>query len=179
MEEEQPQLVMFKESLTELPGIRLAQGYTVRSFQPGDEKAWETIINEAFGGEHHFAKMADDEQFKPERIFFICWDGNPVATASAWWREKWGDDTGYLHMVGALSSHAGRKLGYMVSLAAMYRMAEEKRISAILQTDDTRIAAIVSYLKLGYEPKIVDAGQIERWKVIFTEINDQERLKRL
>ncbi|GGD75271.1 GNAT family N-acetyltransferase [Paenibacillus nasutitermitis] len=177
--EEQPQLVMFNPSLAGLPEVQLASDYTVRSFQPGDEAAWETIINEAFGVEYRFAMMADDDEYRPERIFFICWEGKPVATASAWWRKQWGDETGYLHMVGALAAHAGRKLGYMVSLAAMHRMAEEKRVSAILNTDDSRLAAIVSYLKLGYEPEIADPGQIERWKLIFGQINDQERLKRL
>ena len=177
--EQSPQLVMLRSSLSELPPVRLEQGYTVRTFQPGDEAAWELIIGEAFGGQRRFETMAEGEQFMPERVFFICFEGIPVATASAWWQKQWGEDTGYLHMVGILPSHAGKRLGYFVSLAAMYRMAEENRLRTILQTDDFRISAIKSYLRLGYEPEIVHPNQVDRWKQIFTEINDQERLSRL
>lgn len=178
--EQSPQLVMLKSSLSELPSVQLPQGYTSRTFQPGDEKAWENIIGQSFNKPYLFDTLDGDDQFRPERIFFICYDGTPVATASAWWQEQWGsEDTGYLHMVGALPDHTGKKLGYAVSLLAMHRMVEENRLRVILQTDDFRIPAIKSYLRLGYEPKIVHPNQIERWKLLLTVFNDQERLRRL
>lgn len=43
-----PQLVMKRDSLLDLPSILLPEGYGIRSFIPGDETAWETIICEAF-----------------------------------------------------------------------------------------------------------------------------------
>lgn len=43
-----PQLVMIRPTLTDLPTIQLPNGYNVRTFQPGDEDAWEFIINHSF-----------------------------------------------------------------------------------------------------------------------------------
>lgn len=174
--DQSPQLVMLNDSLLALPPVVLKEGYTSCTFRPGDEAAWERVIGESFGHRYLFTTMTEDEQFRPERVFFICHEGIPVATASAWWRPQWGEDTGYLHMVGVLPNYAGQRLGYLVSLLAMHRLAEEKRTRAILETDDFRIPAIVSYLKLGFEPKLVHPNQVERWKKIFTDLNDQERL---
>ncbi|MCQ6564036.1 GNAT family N-acetyltransferase [Paenibacillus mendelii] len=177
--DQQPQLVMLNPSLSELPPLQLAQGYSIRTFQPGDEAAWESIIGEAFGGAYLFEHMTKDDPYAPERVFFVCSDDQPVATASAWWRPQWGEFTGYLHMVGVLPSQAGKRLGYTASLAAMHRMAEENRSRAILNTDDFRIPAIKIYLNLGYEPVVDHPSHYDRWKLILTQLNEQERLSRL
>ncbi len=162
-----PQLVMLLDDLTHLPVLRMPVGYTIRSFQPGDEGVWEEIMLDSFAQECHFAgSMAADEQFKPERVLFACCGNDPVATASAWYNTKWDADTGYLHMVGTHSSHAGKGLGLQVSLAALHQMAKEGRRKAVLQTDDFRIPAIKTYIKLKFVPHIVHENQVQRWKDI-------------
>ncbi|SHE36419.1 mycothiol synthase [Caldanaerobius fijiensis DSM 17918] len=167
-----PQLVMERKTLADLPQIKLPTGYSLRHFRAGDEAAWENIINDSFKMESNFKKMmADDESFKPERVLFICFDDIPVATASAWHRPKFGNDVGYLHMVGVLSTHTGKGLGLQVSLAALHRMASEGKISAVLETDDFRIPAIKTYLKLGFKPVIVHENQVQRWENIFKIID--------
>jgi len=79
-----------------------------------------------------------------------------------------------LHMVGVAKKHTGKGLGFQVSLAALHQMAKEGSEFAVLQTDDFRLPAIKTYLKLGFKPVIVDENQIERWNAIFKQmgIND-------
>jgi len=171
-----PQLVMKKDNLINLPQLVLPIGYSVRTYKPGDEYAWDSIIKDAFNWEGVSFKdtILSKSEFLPERVFFICYDDIPIATATAWYDPKWGDTTGYLHMVGVAKKHTGKGLGFQVSLAALHQMAKEGREFAVLQTDDFRLPAIKTYLKLGFKPVIVDENQIERWNAIFKQmgIND-------
>lgn len=167
-QQHESQLLMVREDLSALPEMTLPEGYRLRSLQPGDEEAWERIITASFGGEHSFANhMAADEPYKPERVWFIAdRDGRPVATAAAWYRSRWPENTGYLHMVGLLPEHGGKKLGYYASLAALQQMAREGRTRSVLNTDDFRIPAVKIYLALGYVPVIADDSHLDRWRAL-------------
>ena len=70
-------------------------------------------------------------------------------------------------MVGAGSAFKGNGLGYQVSLAALHRMADEKKQRVILHTDDFRLPAIVIYLRLGFKPEIVHDSHELRWQKIY------------
>lgn len=160
-----PQLVMIRKNICNLPALSIPDGYKLRSFCPGDQKEWESIINASFKYQSDFKKeIVSKEYYKPERIKFICCDTQPVATATAWEIQKWGEDVGYLHMVGVLPEHSGKRLGYQASLAALHQMALEGKKSAILHTDDFRIPAIKTYWNLGFKPLLVHENQFERWE---------------
>lgn len=160
-----PQLVMFRKELQSLPSLQLPDGYTIRSYREGDGAAWERIINESFQktGSSFVQEVLTREPFRPERVMFALHGEEPVATAIAWHQAEWGDEVGYLHMVGLLKAHTGKGLGLQVSLAAMIQMAKEGRVSAVLHTDDFRAPAIKTYLKLGFIPKLVHDNQHQRW----------------
>ncbi|MDD5603489.1 MAG: GNAT family N-acetyltransferase [Eubacteriales bacterium] len=165
------QLMMVKRDIRQLPPIVLPEGYSVRSYKEGDGKAWENIILESFGKKYDFEEfMLKNKAFMPERVFFLCYGDEVVATASAWHRDEIGTITGSLHMVGILKSHAGHGLGYWISLAALYRMREEGRIRSVLRTDDFRLPAVKTYLRLGYEPILIDESQESRWRDVFAAI---------
>ncbi|NMB97275.1 MAG: GNAT family N-acetyltransferase [Clostridiaceae bacterium] len=166
-----PQLVMRRNNLIMLPSIVLPEGYFIRDFKHGDECAWDNIIKDAFNSEISFEKtISSSKEFLPERVFFVCYNDVPIATATAWYDPKWGEETGYLHMVGVMKKHNGKGLGMQVSLAALHQMAKEKRQFAILHTDDHRIPAIKTYLKLDFKPVIVHENQVERWKTIINQL---------
>ena len=164
MSEQCTQVVMYAD-LGNLPKLNLPQDITIREFKEGEEKIWLNIIDTAFKTPYNFDEyMKKDSSYKPERILFACVDGIPVATASAWYREEYGKDTGYLHMVGALPEYKGRKLGYLVSLAAMIKLKDEGFKRIVLQTDDFRLPAIKTYLDLGFEVDLTSDDTIpERW----------------
>ena len=162
-----PQLLM-RRDLTDLPPLNLPDGVTVRHFQEGDEGIWENIISLSFESPHEFNPgMKDDSAFRNDRVLFLLVEGVPVATASAWFVPKYGDDTGFVHMVGALPSYQGRRLGYWVTLAVLYKLKAEGYLYAVLTTDDFRLAAIKTYLNLGFSIDKSDHGSIpERWEKI-------------
>ena len=123
MSQKSPQLVMIRKSLGNLSPIELPEGYQVRFMRKGDEKHWTEIIQKSFENESTFEKdIAEHDYYKPERVLFIVKSGKPVATATAWYRKKWGQNTGYLHMVGVLPEETGQGLGLQVSLAALHQM---------------------------------------------------------
>ena len=172
-----PQLMMRRRDLSSLPELSLASGYTARHFEPGDESAWDQIIREAFEKDapEFEGHMRRDPAFRPERIWFICRDNVPVATASAWRQaQRQPMETGTLHMVGILPAEGGKGLGLQVSLAALQQMQREGRKAAVLSTDDDRLAAIKTYLRLGFEPLVSDENHRERWPLIFEALRQPE-----
>lgn len=183
---EQPntQLVMLRKHLDHLPPLQLPSGYRARHYMPGDDSAWERIVAASFGWELSFEKeMAAQDVYKPERVWFIC-EGNdvPVATATAWYKPQWPEQTGYLHMVGTMPEHAGQRLGYMVSLCALLQMAREGKSRAVLHTDDFRLPAVKTYLNLGFVPELTDDDQRNRWTELSKSLrhmqaNDQDNTK--
>jgi mycothiol synthase len=73
-------------------------------------------------------------------------------------------------MVAVRPGHQGKRLGYWVGLAAMHQMAREGARRAILRTDDFRIPAIKTYLRLGFEPLLTHKNQRQRWLAVLDEI---------
>ena len=165
-----PQLWMIRPHLEELPAVQPPRGYSVRSYRPGDGEHWERILCEAFQtrpGTLSFEEtMRRDPAFRPERIFFAVCGEEPVATASAYYFPCVMPDAGTVHYVAALKAHRGRRLGYWVVLAALHRMRAEGRRRAWLSTDDFRLPAIKTYLRLGYEPLLFCPGMAERWRQV-------------
>ena len=180
-EEQTVQLYMRRLDVTGLPEVKLDAGYTLRTFQPGDEAAWDEIIADSFDNDtmHFDGVIAKSEGYKPERTFMIFCGDEPVATtAMLLSREGPGTEvgakTGYIHWVGGKKAHAGHRLGYNVVLATMHQIVAEGFEYIGLSTDDFRIPAIVTYLKLGFDPVIVDEGMRARWLKIFETINKPE-----
>jgi mycothiol synthase len=166
-EQNLPQLVMFKESLENLVPVSVPEGFTVRHFREGDGKHWENIIRASFNYDCNFEKeIAQNENFKPEKVWFVCDGDKPVATATAWYNGNWDKSVGYLHMVGMLPEYAGKSLGLKVSLAVLHEMQREGRSSAVLNTDDFRLPAIKTYFRLGFKSQCTHESHEGRWKLI-------------
>jgi mycothiol synthase len=162
-----PQLCMIRDRLFDLPEMLLEEDYRIQDFHSGNESDWEEIIKDSFQYSFNYGKqMESDDQYRPERVLFIYHKDRPVATASAWFREKYGPEMGYLHMVGVLSSYTGKGLGLQISLAALHCMRQEGRSKVFLHTDDFRLPAIKTYLKLGFTPQVDSAEVADRWKKI-------------
>ena len=167
-----PQLCMRRPTLDDLPEIELPAGYRLRTSRKGDAPHWARIIRESFGSpDVDASRFARDMQSHPayltDRIFFVCApNGMPCATASAYRRDGFGSDAGYLHMVGVRPCHAGRKLGFAASLAALHRFRSEELSSVVLETDDFRLAAVKTYFRLKFSPFIRHASHPARWDAV-------------
>ena len=171
------QLCMRRSTLDDLPEIVLPDGYSLRASQEGDGGHWARIVRESFEDasfdESRFKReMQGHPAYLSERIFFVCAaDGTPCATASAYRSEAFGEDVGYLHMVGVCPAHTGRKIGFAVSLAALCRFRFEGLSTAVLQTDDFRTPAIKTYFRLGFSPFINHDSHPSRWTAVRAKLD--------
>ena len=163
-----PQLIMRKKNLVNLPGLNMPPDFILRHYMPGDDAHWENIIEASFKEKYRFGKvMKEDKRYRADRVLFVCHEGKPVATASAFCHRLYPDETGLVHMVGAYPCYKGKRLGYLVSLAVLHKLQAEGKKDVILETDDFRLPAIHVYLELGFEPEYVHENQPQRWEDVF------------
>jgi len=173
-----PSLIMYKNNLDNLHELKVPEGFRVRSFRLGEEKEWEKITDVAFNQVSNFNKeIKANEIFRPERVCFVCLGDTPVSTATAWYNKDWDISVGYLHMVGMLPEFSGLGLGLQACLAALHEMKREGRSSAVLNTDDFRIPAIITYLRLGFMPQFTHISHIDRWRKLLIIAKREDLLR--
>jgi mycothiol synthase len=178
------QLKMLRPHLEDLPAMTVPPGYGLRTYQPGDERAWGEIM-EATGGigrdwtvEKVREKLIDREQFDAEGLFFATCNaeaGRPIASACVWQSTVEERTLGIVHMVCALLEHRGRGVGRLVTLAVLHRLRARGFSAAELSTDDLRLAAIKTYFGLGFVPVYLpDPEQVDdqraRWSAILAQL---------
>ena len=163
--------------LNAIPQVSLAEGYTIRPYQSGDEVAWVEIcknglLKETAGLEKWEKNMLGVANLVPERdVFFACDpEGNPVATLSAY---QLTEDRGNAHMLACKVEARGHGLGVSLMCHILHKMKRELPEGAMLglQTEDQLLAAIKGYLRLGYLPVNCDTDMVERWTVICNQLN--------
>jgi mycothiol synthase len=178
-----PQLELVRPDLEGLPAIRLPPGYTLRSYQPGDEEAWGGIMTEAFNpywNAERFRKLLLAHfGFRAERLLFVCRGGTPVGSAAAFQWPGVPRFRGYIHMVGVKKADCGRGLGYWLTVACLARFREDGFSQAMLQTEDFRLPALKHYLRLGFRPVLVSEEQRERWVQTLRRIGGPELAEKL
>lgn len=167
------QLRMVRADLDGLPEMDLPEGVSMRSYREGDEESWADIVNTGLGGRHTVQSAREElilrPQFDPLGLFFVCLNGEPVGTACAWRQTPEERTVGYVHMVCVRPEARGKNLGYLVTLQVLRYFRNHGFASAILDTDDFRIPAIKSYLRLGFRPHYFDLAHAERWERLARE----------
>ena len=152
----------------------LPAGYETMTYTEGLENEWLTIINESFNKELTVGDwrkvILDREGYRPDRVFFIRekMSGEICATASA--VRGGGAEHGYLHFVGVRPKWAGYKLGFCVSCTATKSFKTDGCTDVALNTDSNRLAALKTYLRIGYRPQIRHEAHTEIWKKILSPI---------
>lgn len=163
------QLRMEKDDLEKVPAIPVPDGYTVRHYRQGDEVGLARVYPAAALGNETVeairANILNHPCFSPERLFVAECQGEIVGTAAAWISPD--DPTaGYLHMVGVLPAHQGKRLGAVLIIATIHYTRNEGLRCQRLDTDDWRDAALRLYLDLGYRPVYTDDTHAERWAAL-------------
>lgn len=161
-----PQLHMLRTGFDDLPEIKLPDGYKLRTGRGAEDcDNWCKIIGAAFNDErtpeHYTQSILNYGGYAPERLFFIE-DPNGVACATA--GAFGAHDRGYVHYVGVLPSHLGHKLGYWITLATLHCFKKRGLQFCLLTTDDFRIPALKTYLRLGFHPLITHRSHKARWQ---------------
>lgn len=170
-EQPQPQLQMryFTRRLG-APPARAPQGYLLRTYRPGDEEPFYTLMDKAGFGLWDAEKLRPwQEKILPEGWFVIVEQasGRLVATTMAVHNvTELNPGGGELGWVAADPAHAGRGLGLAVCAAVTGRLVQAGYPVLYLMTDDFRLPAIKTYLKLGWTPWLFREGMAERWQAV-------------
>ncbi len=167
---ETEQLRMYLDDVRGFAEPELPPGYTLRTYQPGDDTAWLAMVNPAIGttwDEAKFAeKMLNVPWFAPERLFFVEHAGQLLGTACAWQDKENEREQGYAHMVAVRPEARGLRLGRALMLAVLRWFEANGFTSCVLETDDFRLPAIGLYLSLGYVPVFRNEGHERRWAAV-------------
>jgi len=162
------QRIMRNPDITSLPPLDTCN-LTLRTHRPGDEAAWEEIIEAAFGHHFDFEFLIKAGDYCPEHVFYLCDKDRPVATASGVENPDFPGE-GWFRMVAVHPDAQGMGLGKKICLAVLHDLASRGYKSALLSTDDIRIPAIKLYLSLGFEPFCTDDTHKQRWNEIYKKI---------
>ena len=147
----------------DLPLVRLAR--------PEDAPALARVLTLAFGEEWSETRVRRELLDHPEvpATFVATVDGEVAATASCQLSEEF-PQAGWVHWVGADPAHGGKGLGRAVTLAVLHAAREDGKQEAGLTTDDPRLAAIRTYLGLGFEPDPWHESHPARWVAVFERL---------
>jgi ribosomal protein S18 acetylase RimI-like enzyme len=161
-----------------LPVIDVPEGYTVRTFREGDEKSYIDLLNDSDLGKWDHEKLNKNilgNVLSPDGIFFVIYNGKPVATACSLDREQ---QTGMLSWVAVAQEHRGKKLGSIVCTEAVKYLQQKDYKNILLNTDHWRKAAIKTYLNIGFEPVVNTPDLYYIWQKTYKEfgMNNQSNM---
>jgi mycothiol synthase len=169
-----PQLDMKFSKFDCLPEVVLPAGYRLATLAERSVDDWTEALNATgqlgvWDREKALAWLEGERHAIKEGTFIIVFEDRPVATACAIdptpseRRPEFG-------WVSASPSHQRKGLGYQVSLAALLFIKGMGYPETFLHTDDSRLPAIKTYLKLGFEPEITHQSHPERWTAVYREL---------
>ena len=172
-EPNKPQLFMRQPDLSGLPAApALAPGYVLRPAVPADHEELADLLSEAFGDTWDAERVAGE--FSPgngvEVSYVVAAPAGVVATAAARQLPDRFPDAGYVHYVGARFSERGKQLGEVVTRRVLAHFAAAGLHQAVLETDDFRLPAIWTYLRLGFVPEPRVPGDVVRWSRVLRNL---------
>ena len=166
-----PQLKMiFNAVETSLPELTVAEGFVLRPLEDSELDAYNEL-RESVG----FPAWTPEylAQFRNKVLkdaLFVIEDkatGRLCASASA---EKTDmadhPELGVLGWVMTHPDYNGKRLGRSVSVAVMHRLYQEGYRAYSLLTDDFRLPAVSTYLKLGWQPLLYLEDMEGRWRAL-------------
>ena len=163
-----PQLIMRNPDITRLPPLETGK-FTLCTHREGMEPQWEALIESAFRHHFNFDFLIKAGDYKPERVFYLCNGERAVATATGVEHPDFPGE-GWFRMVAVHPEMQGNGLGKKICLAVLHDLVRRGYTSALLSTDDNRLAAIRLYLSLGFEPHYTHESHAARWQEIMKKL---------
>ena len=155
---------------------RMPEGWALRAYRPGDENDWLEILRCGDFGDWNRDRL--DGMLAGERgpmprdgIFFATRADRPVGTACTFIFEDAEGVHAELGWVAVHPAHRGRGLAGEVCRAVMDYARRQNHAYVFLKTEDFRLAAIKTYLRLGFEPQVMDDTQPQRWRKLRTLVD--------
>ncbi len=167
--------MIWREELQDRPAIvSLPKGYEIRTLRPGDEAGHIAVMREAGFDDWNEEKLNSWRDFAlPDGIFVVEYISAKKIVATAMATHQPGKlqmSVGEIGWVAASPDHAGQGLGMAVCAAALSMFAQAGYRRIYLKTDDRRLPAIKTYIKLGFCPYLYADGMQERWLSVFEKL---------
>jgi len=166
-------VTMIRRDLRALPRHAVPDGYAIRPYAPGDERAW-VAIQAAADAYNVITEALFRDQFgaNPDELarrLFLLTDalGEEIGTATAWF-----DDTGHregfgrVHWLAIHPDHQGRGLAKPLLGHVCVTLRELGHERAFLTTSTARAPAIGLYLRFGFVPEIVGPEDATAWNAL-------------
>jgi mycothiol synthase len=176
----QLQMIWPKRLLQAPPAPLVPRGYILRTYRPGDEPGFYQVMELAGWPGWNDEKLRPWIARIPPESWFMAVDqaqGAIVATAMGLHdhspQHPFGGELGW---VAADPAHAGKGLGMAVCAAVTARLLAAGYSNIHLYTEHWRLAAIKTYLKLGYAPLLYTPEMPERWRAIYSQLGWPESL---
>ena len=155
----------------------LPKGYSFAFFTEcqADVDAWCDICRKAdmcksLDNDEVFRKVMRSVkgiELEKDLFFVVAPDGSKIATSALIHNKE--KNSGYLHMVAAISEHRNLGIGHAMLSFAM-GLSEERGIDyCVLTTDDYRLPAIKNYLVGGFRPVLYEdpeSDMRQRWQSV-------------
>jgi mycothiol synthase len=150
------------------PAPQLPDGYELRCYAEADEAAYCALMAAAgFENWHHERLEQVKATILRDGFFVIVHRATGKLAATAMTHHNPTPRLPYageLGWVAADSGHAGRGLGLAVCSAVVCRFAHAGYKTVYLKSDDFRLPAIKTYLKLGFQPFLWTPDAEARWR---------------
>ncbi len=152
-------------------------GYEMRLAAAADEDALAHLLTTAFPELDPWTAESVRERLTQaadvDAVYVVAFDGQPVATASSRHDHERFPGSGYVHWVGALPGHSGKRLGSALMDRLLVDFRDRGYRDAVLETDDFRLPAIRTYLRHGYVPITEDVkgeNHLARWSLVLPQV---------
>jgi GNAT superfamily N-acetyltransferase len=172
-------LTMLRENLEHIPQFALPDGFSLRWYVSGDDRAWFEIH---LAADHYnqitpdlFEKQfgGDAMELSKRQCFVVDPYGQPIGTATAWFgNQPQTKELGRIHWVAILPKYQRRGLSKPLMTAVCERLVELGHHRAYLNTSSERKPALRLYLQFGFKPWI----RSENEKMVWSQCLGQEMI---
>ncbi len=157
------------------PAIRLAPGYALRTYEPGDETDFYRVMDLAgWPGWNSERLRPWLPRILPEGWFMVVHSGTDRIVGTAMALEdmsEFGRVGGEVGWLAGDPAHAGRGLGTALSAAVTVRLLQAGYRDIHLYTEHYRFSALKIYLRLGYIPYLYLPKMLERWRLVCEQLD--------
>ncbi|UCC97374.1 MAG: GNAT family N-acetyltransferase [Phycisphaerales bacterium] len=162
-------VTMIRENLDDIPDHTFGPGYSIRWYQPGDEKLWLEIQSRA----DVYAKVnadlfkkefgSDVETLSKRQCFLNDGTSKTIGTASAWFGHLAGRPLGRIHWIAIRPEEQGKGLAKPLLATVCNRLRSLGHSRVYLTTQTVRLPAINLYAKFGFTPVIDSEADRQIW----------------